>query len=215
MILAIIERIVKIPAEAPFDKRYYITENFKSIFDELDVLLFPVVSTKNLDAVCSMCDGLIVTGTNIDIPPHYYGAEPLPGKNYDIDEYQLDQAAIKLFADAKKPILGICGGHQSLNIFFGGTLYQQIDNHNEKDKIHNINIKQGSFLHSVYNSSKVDVNTYHNLALKDVAAPFTVTATADDGTIEAIESGNIIAVQWHPEIMNDVLFFEKFIKTFF
>lgn len=214
MVLAIIERIVKIPAEAPFDNRYYITENFKDIFDELDVLLFPVVSTKHLDTVCDLCDGLIVTGTNIDIPTHYYGAQPLPGKNYDIDEYQLDQAAIRLFYEAKKPILGICGGHQSLNIFFGGNLYQQIEDHNEKDKIHNINIQSGTFLSSVY-GEKADVNTYHNLALKDVAEGFTVSATADDGTIEAIERGNIVAVQWHPEIMNDVAFFDRFIKTFF
>ena len=55
----------------------------------------------------------------------------------------------------------------------------------------------------------------HKQSIKDVANQFIISAKSDDGTIEAIEKGNIIAVQWHPEEMNDILFFEKFIKTFF
>ena len=72
MILTIIERMENIKEEEPFNNRYYLTEKFKSIFDELGILLFPIVSEKNLDKVCEICDGLIVTGSCIDIPPHYY-----------------------------------------------------------------------------------------------------------------------------------------------
>ena len=51
MILAIIERIENIKDEAPFNNRYYLTEHFKKIFDELDILLFPIVSNKNLEGL--------------------------------------------------------------------------------------------------------------------------------------------------------------------
>jgi len=214
MILAIIERIENIKEESPFNNRYYLLEHYKKIFDELNVLLFPIVSNKNLENVCNICDGLIVTGSCIDIPPHYYNEKPIPNKNYDIDEFKLDQEAIQLFSDANKPILGICGGLQSINVYFGGTLNQKIENHNLKDKLHKINVNNGTFLNSIYNKS-VNVNSYHKQSIKDVANQFTISAKSDDGTIEAIEKGNIIAVQWHPEQMKDIVFFEKFIKTFF
>ena len=95
MILAIIERFENVKEEEPFNYRYYLTKHYKDIFDKLNILLFPIVSDKNLEKVCEICDGLIVTGSCIDIPPHYYNEEPIPEKNYDIDEFKLDKAAIE------------------------------------------------------------------------------------------------------------------------
>lgn len=214
MILAIIERIENIKEEAPFNNRYYLTEHYKNIFDELNILLFPIISEKNLETVCNICDGLIVTGTTIDIHPHYYGEEPIAEKNYDIDEFKLDKLAIKLFSNAKKPILGICGGLQSINVYFGGSLNQRIDNHNLKNKLHKVDIKENTFLYDTYNKN-IEINSYHNQSIKNLADGFIVSVQAEDGTIEAIEKDNIIAVQWHPEAMNDLVFFRKFIQSFF
>lgn len=214
MILAIIERVENITDEEPFNNRYYLTEHFKNIFDELSILLFPVISCKNLEKVCEICDGLVVTGSCIDIPPHYYNEKAIQEKNYDIDEFKLDKSVIELFYNANKPILGICGGLQSINVFFGGTLNQKINNHNSKDKLHKINIKENTFLKNTYNKD-VEVNSFHSQSIKNVADGFTVSARAEDGTIEAIEKNNIIAVQWHPEQMKDLLFFKNFINTFF
>lgn len=214
MILAIIERIENIKEEEPFNNRYYLTEHFKNIFDELGILLFPIVSEKNLEKVCEMCDGLIVTGSCIDIPPYYYNEKSIQGKNYDIDEFKLDKNAIELFSNANKPILGICGGLQSINVFFGGTLNQKINNHDLKDKLHRINIKENTFLKDTYNKN-IEVNSFHKQSIKDIANGFNISAIAEDGTIEAIEKNNIIAVQWHPEQMKDLLFFKNFINTFF
>lgn len=214
MILAIIERIEDIKEEEPFNNRYYLTEHFKNIFDELEILLFPIVSEKNLEKVCKMCDGLVVTGSCIDIPPYYYNEKPTQGKNYDIDEFKLDKNAIELFSNANKPILGICGGLQSINVFFGGTLNQKINNHDLKDKLHRINIKENTFLKDTYNKN-IEVNSFHKQSIKDIANGFNISAIAEDGTIEGIEKNNIIAVQWHPEQMKDLLFFKNFINTFF
>ena len=71
MILAIIERIENIENEKPFNDRYFLTKHYKDIFDKLNILLFPIISEKNLETICSICDGLIITGSCIDIPPHY------------------------------------------------------------------------------------------------------------------------------------------------
>jgi putative glutamine amidotransferase len=216
MILAIIERFENVKEEEPFNYRYYLTEHYKDIFDKLNILLFPIVSDKNLEKVCEICDGLIVTGSCIDIPPHYYNEEPIPEKNYDNDEFKLDKAAIELFSSANKPILGICGGLQSINVCFGGSLNQKIENHNLKDALHIIKIKKQTFLSNTYNIEEcIEVNSFHKQSIKKLANNFIASAIAEDGTIEAIENGNIIAVQWHPEKMGDIIFFNNFIKTFF
>ncbi len=69
-------------------------------------------------------------------------------------------------------------------------------------------------MHEIYNSSAY-VNSFHHQSIKDVAYGFNVSAKAEDGTIEAIEKDNIVGVQWHPERVNDFLFFSHFINKFF
>ncbi len=215
MILAIIERKENVKEEQPFNNRYYLGESYKEIFDEMDILLFPIISEKNLDKVCDICDGLIVTGTANNINPKYYNEKPIEGEKYCIDEYIIDREAIRIFANRKKPILGICGGMQSINVAFGGSMYQSIENHNIKELTHKIKISDGSFLNKVYLKTEISVNSYHHQAVKDIAKDFKVSAISEDGIVEAIEKDNIIGVQWHPEKVKDMQFFRKFIKEYF
>ncbi len=215
MILAIILRYENISNEAPFNSRYYLTEYFKNIFDKYNIVLFPIVSEKNIDKICNICDGLIVTGSEIDIPPKYYNEKPINGKEYNIDEFKLDKKVIEIFANYNKPILGICGGLQSINVCFGGSLNQSIDNHDLKSSLHKVFIKKGSFLDKIYNSKEIMVNSFHRQSIKNVAPGFDTVAIGDDQIIEAIEKNNIVAVQWHPEQMMDFNFFEYFIKIIF
>lgn len=215
MILAIIERKENVREEKPFNSRYFLTEHYKKIFDDMNIILFPIISEKNIDKICDICDGLIVTGTANNINPKYYNEEPIKGEEYNIDEYIIDREAINIFAKNQKPILGICGGVQSINVAFGGTLYQSVNNHNIKDLTHKIKIMNNTFLNKVYQKAEIRVNSYHHQAIKDVAKDFKISAISEDGIIEAIEKDNIIGVQWHPEKMMDMKFFKKFIEEYF
>lgn len=212
MIMAILERIETIESERPFH-RFYLKEQYKNVLEELNILLFPVLSVKNLEKVCEICDGLIITGSTTDIHPKYYNEAPIEAGNYDMDEFELDKKAIETFSKAQKPILGICAGMQSINVYFGGSLHQHIHNHELAGKLHTIHIEEGSFLYEIY-KKHADVNSFHHQSIKKVAPEFNVSAKAEDGTIEAIEKGNIIGIQWHPEKVNDLAFFRHFFDTF-
>ena len=72
----------------------------------------------------------------------------------------------------------------------------------------NNNLKKEIFLKNYY------INYYHHQAIKDLAPDFHVSAVSSDGYIEGIEKGNVIGVQWHPEIMKDLNFFKKFINKY-
>ncbi len=212
MILAIATRMEHESSEKPFDDRLYITSYFKKIFDDMGILLLPVISEKNLDTVTSLCEGLILPGSFTDINPSYYNHLPMDGKDYGTDEYKGDMALIKAFSKANKPILGICGGLQSINVYFGGTLHQQVSNHLTPDKMHKAFVKEDSFLYRVHQKDMLLINSFHNQAVMDVAPGFNITVTSEDGMPEAIERGNIIGVQWHPELLDDRDFFRAFVN---
>ena len=213
MKVAIICRIELNKNTDPFNIKYIIDESYRKIFDRLNILVIPVISEKNLVQIVEMCDALIIPGSAIGVAPKYYYDIPFPGKEYEYDEYKLDKQVIDLFVKSKKPILGICGGLQTLNVYFGGDLNQNISNHILKDgETHKIKIFPNSFLSKVYKQDIIEVNSYHRQAVRKLAPNFKVTAMSEDGIIEGIEDGNIIGVQYHPEKLNDQRIFEEFIK---
>lgn len=215
MKIAIIQRPENYEEDFPFNKRYYIDEHYKNIFDKLNILIIPVISEKNLEEIANICDALILPGSAVGVDPKYYNDVPFPGKKYKYDEYKLDKKIIDLFVERRKPILGICGGLQTLNVYFGGDLNQNILNHKLKDHTkHSVKIEPKSFLYEVYEKSEIQVNSYHRQAIRELAGNFKITAMSDDGIIEAIEDGNIIGVQWHPEILEDMKFFSMFVEKF-
>ena len=214
-IIAISTRSVDYKSDAGIAKRrLYINGYFSEIAEKAGFILFPVCSNNGLEEIATMCSGLIIAGRDRDINPRYYGEEPLEGLEYPEDSYEdeLDFRLIELFEKSNKPILGICSGLQSLNIYHGGTLKQHIDEHTSKEQLirHNIDIEEDSFVHSLY-GSKTEVNSIHHQAINKVADGFKVTAVAEDGNIEAIEKGNLIGVQWHPEVDYEIDTFKKFL----
>ena len=219
MVLAVPLRTVQYPEQGVWANRYYLCDHFKEVFDKFGITLFPVFpafSEENVREIESVCDGLILSGSNKNIYPEYYGQQRMPEmeKTYTVDEYSKDIMLLDAFVKSGKPVLGICGGIQTLNVFFGGTLRQFVPNHSGIDAGHTLHIEKDSFIYDVYKADTVSVNSYH-LQCSDIPAPgFRVTARAEDGTIEAIEKDNILGVQWHPEAMRDMTFFSKYVEKY-
>ena len=215
-IIAISTRSVDYQSDAGIEKRrLYINGYFSEVAEKAGFILFPVCSRNGIKEIVAMCSGLIIAGRDRDINPKFYGEEPLEGLEYPEDPYEdeLDFKLIELFEKNSKPILGICSGLQSLNIYHGGSLKQHIDDHTSKENLvrHNIDIEENSFVHSLY-GNKAEVNSIHHQAVNRVAEGFKVTAVSEDGTVEAIEKGNLIGLQWHPEVDYEIDTFKKFLN---
>ncbi len=150
-------------------------------------------------------DGIVLSG-GADIDPGRYNHE---NTNSDFEAMR-DDIEFKLLAaaiDAKVPTLGICRGHQLLNVFAGGTLDQDEPPHARYDvapsaEVHELRFAAGSTLDKLYKGS-AKVNSLHHQTVAKVGAGLTVTAWAEDGTIEALEMDDhdILSVQWHPEML--------------
>ena len=159
-------------------------------------------------------DALIMTGGE-DIDPVYYKEEPIPQQGEIVPERDFfDIEMIKAAVQQGIPVLGICRGHQLMNVAFGGTLYQDIPSQVKTGVIkhsqrapswygtHKVELEKGSVLADVLNKTSVYTNTFHHQAVKDVAPNFVVTARTSDGIVEGIEmKGNkkVFGVQFHPE----------------
>jgi putative glutamine amidotransferase len=161
-----------------------------------------------------LCDAVVVTGGAFDIPPEAYGAEahrrlgPLKP-----DRTRFEQAVLRAALEARKPVLGVCGGMQLLAVELGGALWQDIReevpgafDHEQKvdprQPGHSARIIAGTRLARIVGVDIVQVNSTHHQAVRD-AGPAIVSAVAPDGVIEAIELPDrfAIGVQWHPELM--------------
>jgi putative glutamine amidotransferase len=130
------------------------------------------------------------------------------------DEYEI--GLVRAALDADLPVLAICRGIQVLNVARGGTLVQDIPSERPgaiqhrvpepRDGFaHDVQVTTGSLLHRTLDSPRgavVGVNSRHHQALAALGAGLSVTATAPDGIIEAIEDPSrvfCLGVQWHPE----------------
>jgi len=153
-------------------------------------------------------DGLLLSG-GADIDPGRYGQEATndyypPEPDRDAFELALADAA----AARRLPVLGICRGHQLLNVHGGGSLHQHVPAHAcmdrpPSDEVHEVRMAPGSLLADLLGPSRL-VNSLHHQTLDEVASDYRVTARSDDGTVEGLEHVGlpIVTVQWHPEMMN-------------
>lgn len=166
--------------------------------------------TNRLARVLSMLDAVILTG-GADVDPVLYGAKRSPKcgpSNAERDAF--DRSVLDYAVAHRLPVLGVCRGAQMINVYFGGTLYQDLPSefsgvgrHQGKigERVHEISIVPDSRLAKVLGVKKVWLNSQHHQAVKDVAPGFRVAARAPDGVIEAIESDTlpVAGVQGHPE----------------
>lgn len=152
----------------------------------------------------STCDALILPGGG-DITPGFYGQENHGSRSIDTELDLLQIQALELFIRTGKPILGICKGMQLLNIYFGGTLTQDIPNsadHQspEGDLLHMSYVTEDCLLNHLYGNEFM-INSCHHQAVDKPGKGLKTVQTAHDGLIEGFvhETLPIIGVQWHPE----------------
>lgn len=180
----------------------------------LPVVLPHAESDEVLAEAVKGVDGLLVTGGN-DLQTQLYGEEPSWGQGaFSPERDHLDLVSIRAAVGQKKPILGICRGIQAINVFFGGTLYQDLrketaftvkhfQDAESSRASHTVAVSDGSVLFPVL-GKEILTNSFHHQAVKKVADGFLIGARSKDGVVEAIEStaGSwILGVQWHPELM--------------
>lgn len=145
-----------------------------------------------------------------DIAPQFYGDNPHP--NLGPTNEHRDQRELKMVQWAledDKPTFGICRGHQMITVAAGGTLYQdiptQVDDaiQHRGGVMHEIEIAEDSRLAEILETTKIEVNSYHHQAVREVPPGWRAVAWAPDGVIEAIEHEEkpVISVQFHPERM--------------
>jgi putative glutamine amidotransferase len=171
----------------------------------------------NNDAIFEMCDGFLITGgTDVD-PIHFNEVNEGLSKNVDMRLDLMDKQITEYAIKSKKPLLGICRGLQTINVFSGGSLYQDLQDlnntHNSIKENHEVMIKN----HPLFGfEGLIKVNSYHHQAIKDVADSFDVIGRHIDGTIEMIvhKTLPIFAVQWHPEIDIELPFSKLIFDTF-
>lgn len=156
-------------------------------------------------------DGLLLCGGS-DTAPEYYGEEINGAVNIDYERDRTEIAVAKAYIEAGKPVMGICRGHQLINIILGGTIVQHLDNylgHQPQTEgqviFHTATADKGSLTHK-FCGNEFEINSYHHQAINELGDGLKATAYSDNGTvIEAIEHESlpIIGFQWHPERMCD------------
>ncbi|HTU35021.1 MAG TPA: gamma-glutamyl-gamma-aminobutyrate hydrolase family protein [Candidatus Acidoferrum sp.] len=179
------------------------------------------LATPELTKLARTVDAVVLPGSPADVDPAKYGAARHPKcAEADQDRERTDFALLEDAFAERKPVLAICYGIQSLNAFLGGSLIQDIPSevattirHEWKGRrlgvpepFHGVRVEQGSRLFELaQRASEIRVNSSHHQSIRQPGRCLRVTATAQDGVLEAVEwtgDGNwVTGVQWHPERM--------------
>lgn len=173
--------------------------------------------TAYLEKVMNDLDGIVISG-GADVAPQAYNEMPLrPEWSGDADRDAYELEVIRLAFENDVPVLGICRGHQLLNVAFGGTLYQDIATQTQakiahRDAVeyeknhHDVVIPKASTLHDFYGVEEGRVNSVHHQSVKDLAEGFRVEArSAENNIVESIlweGDAFLRGVQWHPEFQH-------------
>lgn len=157
-------------------------------------------------------DGLVLGGGG-DIDPQLYGEKPLEGIKHEFDRRQ-DEQELELLRQALErglPVLGVCRGIQIINVYFGGTLHQDISKFFPAGKVResrlpfkNARIEEKSQLAQTLLADEIPINSMHTQAVKRLADQLKAVAREEVGLIQGLEGelqSPLLAVQWHPEFM--------------
>jgi putative glutamine amidotransferase len=183
-------------------------------------LLIPALGPKlELDALVTGLDGFFFTGSVSNVEPHHYlgptsRTETLHDPERDATTLPLLRGAIA----AGVPVLAVCRGHQELNVAFGGSLHQHVQevpglmDHREPSTealdaqyapSHEIYLTRGGLLAGLADGPTQWVNSLHQQGIDRLGDGLAVEAVAADGLVEAVRVAKAgafaLGVQWHPE----------------
>jgi putative glutamine amidotransferase len=168
------------------------------------------LDTARFERQLAAADALVVTGSDTDIHPALYG-EPVRGSVGDLDlaRDRRDLAAVRAALLQDVPLVGICRGHQLLNIALGGSLHQDLDSASlrrrrglcHRETAHVVNTGSRTLARRVLGRSPV-VASGHHQAVRRVGRGLATTSASPDGVVETLELPQrrfALGVQWHPE----------------
>ncbi|MEZ5932231.1 MAG: gamma-glutamyl-gamma-aminobutyrate hydrolase family protein [Alphaproteobacteria bacterium] len=195
---------------------YAIRENYCAAVRRAGGLPIPLPHEVELaEDYVDLLDGLVVTGGAFDVDPALYGASDRHATVTTKDRRTaFELAVLNGFLAADRPVLGICGGQQLLNVALGGTLIQHIpdaiaeclahEQPNPRTEAgHAVTVFGDTLLHRLSGgASTLAVNSAHHQAAGEVGDGVVISGRAPDGVIEAIEVPErrfCLGVQWHPE----------------
>ncbi len=170
-------------------------------------------------------DGLLFTGSPSNVEPHHYQGEA--SEEDTLHDPHRDASTLPLMAaaiSAGLPVFAICRGCQEINVVFGGSLHQKIqelpgkmdhreDPHKPLEQryapVHEVVLSEGGLLQGLLGTKTIQVNSLHSQGVDRLGEGLVVEATAPDGIVEAVRVADApsfaLAVQWHPEwqVMNN------------
>ena len=196
---------------------YHIPERYVKALEDAGAfpIMLPYTHLNTLKPLLTkQLHGVMMIGSGSDLDPEYYGeppicSYPIMSKERATFDIGLTRAAWK----ANLPLLGICGGMQTMNVALGGTLIQDIEeqlpharNH-KPDTLpsraaHSISVMKKSLLEKIVGRRSFRVNSCHHQALGTISKKLSISAISPDGIVEAIEAPTrkfFLGVQWHPE----------------
>jgi putative glutamine amidotransferase len=175
-------------------------------------------SPEAIEKTVQMVDAIILPGSPADVDPaRFHAARHPKAAEVDVDRERTDFALLDHAFAQHKPLLAICYGIQSLNVYLGGSLVQDIPSevkttiqhswpkHEGAEPHHPAKIVAGSRLAQLAGSTETSVNSSHHQSILEPGKSLRVVAHAPDGVVEAVEwTGDdnwVVGVQWHPERM--------------
>jgi putative glutamine amidotransferase len=177
----------------------------------------PVQLTSSADPheLMNRLDGVVLSGGS-DIGPDRYGRTPEPELGViDPDRDSFEWAILQMAVQRGTPVFGICRGLQLINVFFGGTLNQDLGlsrslhdgPHTDPEyRFHEVTMVEDTLGSLLYGTS-VDVTSAHHQSIQRLGEGLVAAGHAHDGTVEIVESTRhpILGVQWHAEwgVLND------------
>jgi putative glutamine amidotransferase len=192
-----------------------------AIADAADAIPLPIpaLGERDFDQLLETLDGVLLTGSPSNVEPHRYaGPASDPDTLHDPHRDATTLPLIPHAIAAGVPLFAVCRGFQEMNVAFGGTLWQKVqevtgmrDHREDKEQpldvqyapVHEVELVHGGWLHRWAGMDRVMVNSLHSQGVQTLGRGLEIEARAPDGLVEAFRvrsaPGFALAVQWHPE----------------